>query len=292
MVKAKETEEKGERVIALIGGDSGSGKSFFVANLKEAVIYDTDVGGGLSYADARIAKNGSERVEMFSYSAILEDIRERARSGRLKKHVCIDHITGLQQDAQLRHNPALEADYGRANAKATGEWRKIREAIRSLDCNLFVTAHLKAEYQNDKQIGVQADGAKNVEADMSVVIYLTHPKGSSYPSLAKVVKWRRDPEDPRGAVPRTFPFTMAEFEKIGGNGMTRERDNVQLATPDRVTELERLLSILKLPDGTTEKWLSKAGAEKWADLTAEQLESAINHCKKLVEGNPKAKEVK
>ena len=275
-----------ERIIAAIGGDSGSGKSFFLANLKDAVIYDTDLGGGLAYADARIKRNGSERVALSSYAAILDDIRKRAGAGTLKTNVCIDHATMLQQEANQRHNPTGDSDYGRGNAKATGEWRKIRETLRGLDCNLFVTAHTKSEYQNEKVVGIQVDGAKNMEGDVHIVLYLQHVKGAGYPSIARVIKWRRDPEDPRGVVPRTFTFTAEEFAKIGGEGMTKARENVKLASADKVAELERLLGVVKLPEAETAKWLTQAGADTWKDMTEEQVDACVAYIQKMIQGQP------
>lgn len=275
----KKTEEGGwesSRVIALISGDSGCGKSFFVANLKKAIIYDTDIGGGLAYADKRIEANGSLRIEMSSYKELLEDLRARAKDGRLRPFVTvvIDHVTGLQQEGSTRHNPNLTADFGRSNDAATREWRKIREFMRIMDFNLVVTAHLKSKYENDKMVGQISDGPKNLEADFGIVVYLMR-KGMSYPSAAKVQKWRRDPSDPRGEVPWTFDFTVDQFEAIAGSAMGRERVAVAPATEAQIKELKELLSVVKLEEGRFEKWLEKAGAESVEELTADRANEAL-----------------
>ena len=47
-----------ERTIALIAGESGSGKSFAVACLKHALIYDTDLGGAM-----RTKKESQQRID-------------------------------------------------------------------------------------------------------------------------------------------------------------------------------------------------------------------------------------
>jgi len=276
---SKKKEEGGwesSRVIALISGDSGCGKSFFVANLKKAIIYDTDIGGGLAYADKRIEANKSLRVEISSYKDLLEDLRTRAKSGSLAPFVTIviDHVTGLQQEGSTRHNPNLTPDFGRSNDAATREWRKIREFMRIMDFNLIVTAHLKAKYENDKMVGQISDGPKNIEADFGIVVYLMR-KGMSYPSAAKVQKWRRDPSDPRGEVPWTFDFTVDQFEAIAGSAMGRERVAITPATEAQVKELKELLSVVKLEEGRFEKWLEKAGAETVEELTAERANEAL-----------------
>lgn len=280
MAKAKAQTDGGwesERIIALIAGGSGDGKSFWVANLKDALIYDTDIGGGLAYADARIKANNSERVEVGSYVEVIEDIKRRQREGSLArfKTVAIDHITVLQQEANLRYNPKLEPDYGRGNEAATREWRKVRELTRNMDFNLIATAHLKGKYANNEQVGMITDASKNVEADFGIVVYLQRmPK---YPSKAQVTKWRRDPEDPRGGVPNVFDFTMANFEEIAGSAMGRARKEVKLSTAEQAEEIKRLLEAVNLPAGTVEKFYKKYAVDSFEEASFEACESFLKY---------------
>ena len=278
-----------ERVIMLLAGESGSGKSFFIANLKNALIFDTDIGGGLAYADARIRRNGSQRIEVSSYLDILDEITKRNTALDGITTLAIDHLSSLQQEANLRHNPKMESDYGKANEKATKEWRKIRELVRNRDFNLICTAHQKAKYEANQIVGQTTDASKNIEADMSIVIYLHKPANNQPPSLARVQKWRRDPEDDRGLVPGTFLFTMDEFLKIHGLTMDGKRHEVSMAKPEQIAELTRLLEIVKLPEGVTDKWLSKAKAESWAELTEETIVKCLAHVQDLL-AKPKTAE--
>lgn len=274
-----------ERIIACIAGASGSGKSFFVANLHNALIYDTDIGGGLAYADARIAKNKSERIEASTYAEIEDDLKRRQKNGSLAKFntLAIDHVTALHQAAQIAHNPTASQDYGRANEAATREWRKVRNFCRTCDFNLIVTAHLKGRFDQDKQVGQQPDGAKNIEGDMSIVLYLNKAEKTLPPSEAIVQKWRRDPDDPRGAIPPTFKLTMENFVKLHGNGaLSAPREPVALATAEQVSEINRLVGVVKLPEGTTDKWLKKAGVESFEEMPATIIQACIDHTKKTL----------
>jgi hypothetical protein len=286
MATAKKRDDKQDRIIALIEGDSGCGKSFFVANLKNALIYDTDLGGGLAAYDKRIEKNKSERVELSSYPDILADLRARAKDGKLPENLVIDHITQLQQEANIRHNPKQEADFGRSGNKANSEWRQIREFARTFDCNLFCVAHLKAEYEKEKAVGKIADGAKNVEGDMHIVLRLESSKDEKgrkkYPSTAITIKWRRDPDDERGAVPDSFPFLLDEFEKIHGLNYMRKREAVQFAKTESVKALTEALDFLgeERKAELSSKWLSAAGAEKFDQMTEEQVERCLDFIKK------------
>lgn len=283
--------DKQDRILALITGASGAGKSFFIGSLKNALIYDTDLGGGLAYLDERIKKNGSERVEFSRYPDILADLRKRLAAGSLPETVVIDHVTQLQQEAILRHNPSQDADFGRAGNKATAEWRQIREFSRTFDCNLFCVSHVKAEYEKDKNVGLMTDGAKNIDGDMHVVLRLEPRKDSKgrkqYPSDAIVMKWRRDPDDPRGAVPDSFPFTLDEFVKIHGADYTRKRDKVELAKPESVVSLRDGLEKIgeERRQELSKKWLTAAGVEAFGHMTEAQVQACIGLVKKELGGD-------
>ena len=275
--------EKPDRITMLVAGASGDGKSFWVANLPKCLIYDTDIGGGLAYAESRIVRNGSERIEVGSYPEVLADLRQRDQAGTLGKWytVAIDHVTALQQEANLRHNQKLERDYGRANEVATKEWRQIREFVRRKDFNLICTGHIKGKWEKEEQIGLQIDGAKNMEGDVSIVLHLRR-KATGYPSMAVVQKWRRDPEDPRGLIPKTFDFSLDEFVKVNGtNALTRVREPVKLATPEQLEEINRILEIVKLDQVAVEKLWKKNGAESWAELPETIMAQAIARAKDL-----------
>lgn len=279
-----------DRIIALVEGDSGCGKSFFMACLKNAVIYDIDVAGGLTAYEERIKKNGSERIEVSSFTEVLSDIKDRLKTNRLKETIVLDHITGLHQEALLRYNPSQDSDYGRSNNKATYDWRSVREFARTFDTNLFIVAHMKAEYEKDKQVGKIADGAKNIEGDMHIVLRLDSLKDDKgrkrYPATAHVIKWRRDPEDARGLPPDSFKFTLEEFEKIHGANYRRERPPVVLAKTESIVALNNALALLNKEKSTelTSKWIKAAGVESFDFLTEQQVEKCHEMVKKLIQG--------
>jgi energy-coupling factor transporter ATP-binding protein EcfA2 len=281
--KAEKPPEKQKRAIVLLTGESGTGKSFFIACLKHALIYDIDIGGGLAEYDERIERNQSERIPASSYLEILDDLKQRHRKGDLKDRitVAIDHVSALQQEANLRHNPTGESDYGRANARATSEWRAIREFCKSQDFNLVCVAHVKPKFENNVQSGTQPDGAKNIEGDMGIVLQLR--RANSYPSNALVMKWRRDPEDSRGKVPQSFPLTLESFCKIEGSGaLDRTREPIQLATDEQLAQMEKMLNVVKVPEGDVAKWFKKAGVESFSEMPSETIGKCIAFCQDLL----------
>lgn len=272
-----------ERVIALIAGESGAGKSFFIANLRNCLIFDTDIGGGLSYAEERIRRNNSVRIEVGSYQEVADYLSKHRSELEKYNKVAIDHLTALHQEAALRHNPKLIRDFGAASEKAAREWRRIRELVRWGDFHLFCTAHLKGKWEEEKMVGEQADAAKKIEGDFHIVLHVHNDDSGKYPKMAKVYKWRRDPEDPRGQVPHTFPLTVESFSKIHGSPLNEQRQAVPMATPQQVEEIRRLVALVRLPEGTIRRWMAKARADDWSDFTAADLQKCIDYLRGLLE---------
>jgi hypothetical protein len=52
-----------------------------------------------------------------------------------------------------------------------------------------------------------------------------------------------------------------------------------MATPEQVGEIKALLSVVRLPEGTTDKWFAKAGVETWEDMPADLLAKCIDYVK-------------
>lgn len=280
-----------DRMIALIVAPSGAGKTLFGVNIGDAIHYDSDIGGGATYAKARIKANGSDLVTVNNYPELLADLRRRTAQGKLKKNIIIDHVTSLHQEAVLRHNPEMLDDFGRSGNKATAEWRKIREFAKTFDCNLYAFAHVKGKWKDQKLVGETADGAKNIEGDVSVVLHVYPQEDQNgnqiFPSIAKVKKWRRLPDDPRGAVPPQFPFEVDKFIEIAGDDVTRKQEKVDVATAEQVNEIVELLDKVKIDPALLNKWHTKAGTETWGEMTKDTLQACIDYIKKQIPGGEK-----
>jgi hypothetical protein len=51
-----------------------------------------------------------------------------------------------------------------------------------------------------------------------------------------------------------------------------------------VREVKDLLSIVRLPEGTTDKWFAKAGVDTWEDMPADVLAKCIEYVKNRLPG--------
>lgn len=269
------------RTIALICGPSGSGKSFFCANLPKALIYDTDIGGGLSYADKRIKNNGSIRVECSTYEEILSDLKSRNSRGELDSinTLVIDHLTIAHQSSIEKWNPDFKKDYGRSVNLSSREWLKIREYVRNFDFNLICTSHLKALYKNEVQVGWTADASKNVEADFGIIVHLSRKDYTGTPT-AKIRKVRIDPDE-AGDLPEdgTFEFNVENFIRIFRLDMSL-RVGAQSIQEETKEKILKLVHDLGMSDGDFLRLLKKARVDDISDMTEKNALLLLEHLEK------------
>jgi hypothetical protein len=152
--------------------------------------------------------------------------------------------------------------------------KRLANLILALDMNVVVTAHAKKEYgDNLKVLGHTFDGWRQLDYWFDLVIELGK-RGKK--RMAKVVKTRVDsfPDDEQ------FEWSYEAIKaRYDASMLEKESQAVALATPEQVGEIKALLSVVRLPEGTTDKWFAKAGVETWEDMPADLLAKCIDYVK-------------
>jgi hypothetical protein len=77
-----------------------------------------------------------------------------------------------------------------------------------------------------------------------------------------------------------FEWSYDAIKKRYDIGMLeKQAEALRLATGDQVREIKELLNIVRLPDGTTEKWFAKAGVDVWEDMPTDVIAKCIEYVK-------------
>ena len=78
----------------------------------------------------------------------------------------------------------------------------------------------------------------------------------------------------------TFEWSYEAIRKrYGADMLEKEASVVKLAAPEQVAQLKDLLAVVRLPEGTTDKWLAKAGVDVWEDMSADTIAKCIDYVK-------------
>src|SRR5581483_1209556 len=270
----------------LIFGPPGVGKTWVSMDFPSVFYIDTEGGADLAHYRAKLKAAGGMYLGpdqgSLDFDTVIGQIEALATEQHGYKTVVIDSITKLFNTAITDEQQRL-GDKDAFGASKKGPVRQMARLVRWLnraDMNAIVIAHQKDQWGLDAKgnregIGQTCDAYEKLEYDLHFVLRISKiGTGTNAKRFAHIGKSRLTgfPEGER------FDWNYEEFAaRYGKDVIEKETVPDVLASPEQVAELKRLLDLVKLPDGTTEKWLSKAGAESWEEMNSDQITGCINH---------------
>lgn len=274
-LKAKKPDEIQKRLKLFMYGTAGSGKTTAAIQMPTPYIIDTERGTEQKAYVNLIRNSGGVVMQSANGDEIVDELKALLSEKHNYKTLVIDPITNIEDNVIQAASVKYKAD-----EKEGGDmrvWRdrdhftrRVRSLLLQLDMNVIVTAHSKIIYgDNFAKLGTTFEGWKKWDYLFDLVLELRQVGDKR---LAKIKKTRME-EFPDG---EEFEWSYAELAKrLGKDNLEREAKPVVLASADQVAELTRLVDTVKLPEGTVDKWLSKAGVETFEDLPADIIGKCI-----------------
>ena len=75
----------------------------------------------------------------------------------------------------------------------------------------------------------------------------------------------------------TFECTYEEFATRIGDVIEEAPEPEKFATPVQLAEVARLLDIVRLDEGTVDKWFAAANVSGWDEMSEERIAKAITY---------------
>lgn len=281
-LRAKKPEQMDKRFKAFFFGGPGAGKT--TAALQFPAPYVIDGERGTENYAKLINASGGAVFQTTDFDEVAAEVNSLSTEKHGYRTLVIDPTTTLETDLVMR----AERRFGAGDMRVWGERdRQLRRLVNSLyrlDMNVVVISHGKIEYgDNMKKLGTTFDAWKRWPFVFDLALEIK--KEGAKKRTATVTKTRLD-AFPDGD---TFEFSYAEIaRRHGGDVLEREASPVSLATADECAEIRRLVSTVKLPDGTVDKWLAKAGVEEWEDMPSETIRKCIDYVQKMLSGKKAA----
>jgi hypothetical protein len=273
-LRGKKPEPVNKRLKMFIYGGAGAGKSTCAIQFKNAYIIDAE--RGTEQYDALINANGGVVFPTNDMSEVISEVKQLLTVKHDFRTLVIDPITTLYNDLLDKCEQRVGSDFGKHYQEANKQMKRLANLILALDMNVVVTAHAKKEYgDNLKVLGMTFDGWKQLDYWFDLVIEINRKKGSK-DRVGKIVKTRiaTFPDQ------ETFDWSYDQIkQRYDAATLEREARVVALASPAQVTELNNLLAVVRLPEGTVEKWLAKANVEVLEDMPADVLDKCITYVK-------------
>jgi hypothetical protein len=271
-LRAKKPEAVTKRLKLFMFGPAGVGKTTAAIQFPNSYIIDCE--RGTENYEKLINDSGSAVYQTTDLQEVVQEVKGLLTEKHDYRTLVIDPITTIYNDLLDKCEMQVGSDFGRHYGAANKTMKRLANLIMALDMNVVITAHAKPEYgQNLAKIGYTFDGWKQLDYWFDLVVELGK-KGKK--RFAKVVKTRIDsfPDEDvfewnYDAIKRRYDVTMLE----------KEAAQVKLAAPEQVREIKELLSLVRLPVGTVDKWFAKAGVDLWEDMPAEVVAKCIEYVK-------------
>lgn len=272
-LRAKTPEASGPKRLKLfLYGPAGVGKTTAAIQFPNSYIIDSEKGTE-NYAKL-ITASGSAVFQTTEIREAIAEVKALLTEKHEYRTLVIDPITTLYNDLLDKCEQKVGADFGRHYGAANKEMKRLANLIMALDMNVIITAHAKTEYgQNLAKLGFTFDGWRQLDYWFDLVIELGK-RGKQ--RFGKVVKTRMEefPDED------SFEWSYAAIkQRYDVTSLERVATSVALATPEQVREIKDLLSAVRLPEGTVDKWFAKAAVDTWEDMPGETVAKCIEYVK-------------
>jgi hypothetical protein len=271
-LRAKKPEAVTKRLKLFMFGPAGVGKTTAAIQFPNSYIIDAE--RGTENYDKLITASGSAVFQTNDMNEVLAEVKALLTEKHDYRTLVIDPITTLYNDLVDKCAATAGEDFGRHIQAANRVMKRLSGLIYQLDMNCVVTAHAKTEYgDNFKKLGYTFDGAKQLDYWFDLVIEL-RKQGKKRVGVVRKTRVEAFPDEDifewgYDAIKRRYDVAMLE----------KQAEVVTLATPEQVREIKDLLSLVRLPDGTVDKWFAKAGVELWEDMPANVVAKCLEYVK-------------
>jgi len=282
--KKPTTTEK--RLKALFYGAAGSGKSTAAINFPKPYIIDTERGVEQDQYVTLIDKVGGAVFQTGDFDELLQEVRALLTTKHDYKTLVIDPLTVIYNDLVEKSAKELAnkkdpegTSFGRHYAIANKKINHLLRLLTRLDMNVIITSHAKNEYgDNMSVIGQTFDCYKKLDYLFDLVFEI-QKRGKTRHAMVKKTRIEAFPDGD------SFQFSYAEVANRYGKSIL-EKDAVaeSLATTDQITELTRLVDLLKYPEENVQKWLDKSNSETIQEMTTDQIQKCIDLLKSKITG--------
>lgn len=259
-------------------GPAGTGKT--MASLQHPAVYliDTERGATNEQYVQALQAGGGAYYATTDLDEILAEVSSLLTTEHPYKTLVIDPITVPYQDACDRSADRVGTDYGKNKIEPDRKMKRLCALLIRLDMNVILTAHAKPRWIRTRD----AKGEEKLSQD-----------GNIFDAYAKldylfdlVIETQLRGVEPWAVVRKsrisgfpilsTFPMSYSEIaSRYGRDVLERAAAPVQLASTEQVARLEHLVAAVKVDQAIIEKWLTKADAEGFAEMSAEAVGKCI-----------------
>lgn len=271
----------------MLSGDPGTRKTTFSLNWPSPYFIDTERGATRKqYTDKLIASGGryfgpDEGAQDFR--EVINQVKELATTKHPYKSLVIDSFSKLYNLEAASAEERLGSDFGKDKREANKPARQLMRWIERIDMNVVLVCHAKEKWERRERELIMAgktyDGPPKLAFDLDLWL---ETKLTGNKSFATVLKSRIEGFE----VGADIPLTYETFSKLYGEDIVESVPKaITLVSEAQISEIRRLVDLLKITDEETDKWLTKAQAVEFEDLSEEQADKILSFLNSKIKGS-------
>lgn len=271
-LRAVKPETIQKRLKALFYGMSGVGKTTASINFPKVYLIDTERGSENSQYTKVLSEKGGVVFQTSDFDELMKEVKALLTEKHDYKTLVIDPLTTLYNDLLDKSAIKNGTDFGKHYTEANKKIKHLLNLLLRLDMNVIITSHSKNEYgQNMSVLGQTFDCYKKLDYLFDLVFEI-QKRGKERVGLIKKSRIETFPDG------ETFPFSYEEIAKRYGKEIL-ERDAIAevLASKEQIERLKDLIDLYKEPEEVVQKWLDKANASTFEEMSEEVIKKIITH---------------
>ena len=271
-LRGKKPEPKDKRMKALFFGAAGVGKTTAAIQFPRPYLIDTERGAENDQYGKLLIGRGGALFQTSDFDEMITEVKALLSDQHEYRTLIIDPITTVYDDLLDKAAQKVGTDFGRHYGEAKKQWKQLYNLLNRLDMNVIITSHAKKLYgENFADKGNTFDGPKGLDYLFDLVFEI-QKRGEKRVGLVHKTRVENFPE---GDV---FPFSYDQVaERYGRDVLEREAVAITLASEEQASKIKALISEVVIPIESQQKWLEKAQATEWTEVSAEQAGKIIAH---------------
>ncbi len=277
-----------KRPKVLIFGPPGVGKTWASLDFPGVFYIDTEGGADLDHYRAKLRQSGGAYLGpeqgSLDFDVVIGQIKALAEEDHPYKTVVVDSISKLWNTALTDEQEALgdKDAFGAYKKLPTRKFGSLVKWVNRLDLNVIFIAHQKEIWgMNDKKqrevVGYGADAQDKLEYDLHLVLRIAKLGPTRWAYIGK----SRLPSFPEG---ERFEWSYQGFaDRYGKDVIEKVAKRLVLVTDEQLTELRRLLDIVKMPDDWEAKIFKAANVDAWNEIESDKIEAILGMLRKRME---------
>jgi len=261
-----------KRLKALFYGAAGAGKTTAAISFPKPYLIDTEKGSVNNQYVNLIQKNGGVVFQTSDFDELIIELKSLLSEKHEYKTLIIDPLTILYNDLLDKAALKYGTDFGRHYGEANKQMKHLLNLLLRLDMNVIITSHAKNEYgPNLSVLGQTFDCYKKLDYLFDLV-FEVQKRGNERVGVIKKSRIETFPDT------ETFPFSYDEIaNRYGREILEKEAVAEKLASAQQVQHLCNLCDLYKEPDEEIQKWLTKAKAASFSEMSEDIIKKLIAH---------------